>query len=87
MAHAARELASEIDFELIHVHDWLPATAGLELMHDWRIPLVATVHATEHGRYMGHLYTDLSRKIHDLESRLCREAWRVIVCSYSCATA
>ena len=82
LAHAARELASEIDFELIHVHDWLPATAGLELMHDWRIPLVATVHATEHGRYMGHLYTDLSRKIHDLESRLCREAWRVIVCSY-----
>ena len=82
LAHAARELAAEFDFDLIHVHDWLPATAGLELMHDWRIPLVATVHATEHGRYMGHLYTELSHKIHDLESRLCREAWRVIVCSY-----
>ena len=82
LAHAARELAAEIDFELIHVHDWLPATAGLELMHDWNIPLVATIHATEHGRYMGHLYTELSHKIHDLEARLCREAWRVIVCSY-----
>ena len=82
LALAARELAAEFDFDLIHVHDWLPATAGLELMHDWRIPLVATIHATEHGRYMGHLYTELSHKIHALEARLCREAWKVIVCSY-----
>lgn len=82
LAHAARELASGVDFELIHVHDWLPATAGLKLMHDLGIPLVATIHATEHGRYMGNLYTELSHKIHDLEARLCREAWRVIVCSY-----
>ncbi len=82
LAHAARELAAEFDFDLIHVHDWLPATAGLELMHDWRIPLVATIHATEYGRYMGNLYTELSHKIHDLEARLCREAWKVIVCSY-----
>lgn len=82
MVKAARRLAATEPFELLHVHDWLPAAAGLELMEEWKIPLLATMHATESGRHQGHLVSDLSRKIHALEHELCHRAWRVIVCSY-----
>ncbi len=69
-------------FDLIHVHDWLVAFAGIRLKHLWRIPLLATIHASERGRHQGELYTELSRAINEVEDELCMEAWRVIVTSY-----
>ena len=69
-------------FDLIHVHDWLVAFAGIRLKHLWRIPLLATIHASERGRHQGELYSELSRAINDVEDELCQEAWRVIVTSY-----
>lgn len=42
--------------------------------------MIATVHATEHGRN-GGIHTDLQRYIHESEYWLTYEAWRVIVCS------
>src|SRR5262245_43016129 len=41
------------DFDLIHAHDWLVAFAGVALKHAFRMPLLATVHATEYGRSRG----------------------------------
>lgn len=79
---AAQQLAAEVPFDLIHVHDWLPAQAGMELMELWRVPLLATIHATESGRHHGNLHSPLSQKIHSMEERLCHQAWNVIVCSY-----
>lgn len=66
---------------LIHAHDWLVEPAARALKHRFKLPLIATVHATEHGRH-GGIYTDLSRTISHYEWELCYEAWRVIVCSH-----
>ena len=42
------------DFDLIHAHDWLVAFAGAALKDEFKIPLLATIHATEHGRNHGY---------------------------------
>lgn len=67
-------------FHLLHAHDWLVAFTARALKHAWRLPLVATIHATEAGRNQG-LYNDLQRYISGVEWWLTYEAWRVIVCS------
>jgi glycosyltransferase involved in cell wall biosynthesis len=66
---------------LIHAHDWLVEPAARALKHHFKLPLIATIHATEHGRH-GGLHTDLSRTISHHEWQLSYEAWRVIVCSH-----
>ena len=66
---------------VIHAHDWLSEFAGKNIKHKYKLPLVGTVHATEHGRNHG-INTDLQRYIHGIEWELCFEAWRVICCSY-----
>ncbi|MDN5347153.1 MAG: hypothetical protein PWP65_717 [Clostridia bacterium] len=67
-------------FHLLHAHDWLVAFTGRALKHAYRLPLVATIHATEAGRNRG-LYNDGQRYINSIEWWLTYEAWRVIVCS------
>jgi glycogen synthase len=82
LERTALELRNDIGrFDLIHTHDWLGAAAGIALKQLWRIPLVATVHATERGRGRGMLMGRNAQQINDLEWRLTYEAWRVIVCS------
>ncbi len=66
--------------DIIHAHDWLVAYAARALKHGYRIPMVATVHATEYGRNNG-LHNQLQRSIGDIEWWLTYEAWRVICCS------
>lgn len=82
MGDFAEELSAELGgFDLIHVHDWLAAFAGERLKHAHKIPLLATMHATEMGRNHGSLYADLQQSIHSVEWWLAYEAWRVIACS------
>ncbi len=66
--------------DIIHTHDWLAAYAGRAIKHSFRLPLVATIHATEYGRNNG-LHNDNQRYISDVEWWLTFEAWKVIVCS------
>ena len=66
--------------DIVHAHDWLAAFAGRALKHSFKVPLVATVHATEFGRNNG-LHNDTQRYISDVEWWLTYEAWKVIVCS------
>ncbi len=74
-------------FDLVHAHDWLVVFAGQALKHEFHIPMIATVHATERGRARGGaLHTDLQRNIHGAEWWLVYEAWRVITCSYHMAS-
>ena len=68
-------------YDLIHAHDWLVAFAGVSLKHAYKVPLVATVHATEYGRNRGLPTGGVGRQIHNVEWWLTYEAWRVIVCS------
>lgn len=73
-------IAEEGGFDLIHAHDWLVADAAIALKHTFKIPLVATIHATEYGRYNG-IYNGQQKYISDKEKELAYEAWRVIVCT------
>ncbi len=81
MIDAGRKLFSEgLRIDLVHAHDWLVSYAACTLKNEFGIPLVATIHATEHGRN-GGIFTDLQRYIHHLEWQLTYEANQVILCS------
>ncbi len=68
------------NFRVIHAHDWLVAFAARAIKHARRLPLVATIHATEFGRHNG-LHNPTQNYISNVEWWLTYEAWRVIVCS------
>lgn len=76
----ANRLLDDLDFDLIHVHDWLVGFTGKTLKHSYHLPLVATIHATESGRNHG-IYDSHQKYINDVEWLLGYEAWRVICCS------
>jgi len=67
-------------YDLIHAHDWHSAFSAKSLKHALKIPLVFSVHSTEHGRNRG-IHSDLQRYIHEIEWMGTYEAWRVICCS------
>lgn len=68
-------------FNVIHAHDWLVAHAAASIKHAYRIPMVATVHATEYGRHQGHLPGPMNKLIHQIEWWLTFESVRTICCS------
>jgi len=82
MARQASVLINSLpsDDILIHAHDWLTAFASKSLKHRYHIPLIATIHATEHGRNHG-IYTGIQRYINSIEWELSYESWRIICCS------
>lgn len=67
-------------FDLIHGHDWLVADSAISLKHRFKIPLIATIHATEYGRHNG-IHNDTHVYISSKEGMLVYESWRVIVCT------
>lgn len=67
-------------FSLIHAHDWLVGFAAKTLKHAYKLPLLATIHATEQGRNHG-IHNELQNYIHKAEWLLTYEAWKVICCS------
>ncbi len=77
---AARLAREQGDFDLVHAHDWLAAFAGRAFKHAFRVPLVATLHATEAGRNAG-IHNRQQAYISDVEWWLGYEAWRAICCS------
>ncbi|MDI6710236.1 MAG: DUF1957 domain-containing protein [Bacillota bacterium] len=66
--------------DLVHAHDWLVGEAGVAISRRWGCPLIATIHATEHGRHRG-LHNALQRHIHQQEQHLADRARVVICCS------
>lgn len=65
---------------IFHAHDWLSLDSARELKYEYKLPMIATIHATEAGRH-GGIFNDTSKYIHEQEYWLTYEAWRVIVCS------
>ncbi|MEX0271958.1 glycosyltransferase family 4 protein [Leptolyngbyaceae cyanobacterium UHCC 1019] len=78
--HGGKLLLEEDSFDLIHAHDWLVGDAAIALKRAFKLPLVATIHATEYGRCNG-IHSEQQRYINSKESDLAHEAWRVIVCT------
>ncbi|MBD2198482.1 MULTISPECIES: glycosyltransferase family 4 protein [Calothrix] len=78
--HGGKLILEEGPFDLIHAHDWLVGDAAIALKSNFKIPLIATIHATEYGRYNG-IHTDTQRYISGKENLLAFNAWRIIVCS------
>ncbi|MBB3108588.1 1,4-alpha-glucan branching enzyme [Paenibacillus phyllosphaerae] len=74
-----KEAGGRID--MLHAHDWMVYYTAREIKLSYHIPLIATIHATEWGRNGGALHSELQHNIHRLESGLCYEATKVIVCS------
>jgi glycosyltransferase involved in cell wall biosynthesis len=65
---------------VIHAHDWLVGDAAIALKNRFKVPLIATIHATEYGRNNG-IHNDLQRYVNHKETTLIYESWRVIVCT------
>ncbi len=63
-------------FDMVSVHDWLSAIAGLTIKNSTQLPVVAHIHSTERGRQR-----DGSRTIQALERELGWQANRVITVS------
>lgn len=80
-AHGGKLIQELGGVDLIHAHDWLVSDAAIALKHLFKIPLVATIHATEFGRYNG-LHTADHHYIDRHERELVFNAWRVIVCTH-----
>lgn len=78
--HGGKLLLEDGPFDIIHAHDWLVADAAIALKHTFKVPLVATIHATECGRYNG-IHNEAQRYINGKERQLVHDAWRVIVCT------
>jgi glycosyltransferase involved in cell wall biosynthesis len=78
--HGGKLMLEEGPFDIIHAHDWVVGDAAIALKHSFKVPLIATIHATEYGRYNG-VHTDIQRYINAKEELFVFNAWRVIVCT------
>ncbi|OIU70966.1 hypothetical protein BHE18_18715 [Rossellomorea aquimaris] len=76
----AHELISQEKITHIHAHDWIVSTSAIKLKEFYSLPLITTIHATEHGRNQG-IYTELQEKIHREEQLLAAASDHLIVCS------
>src|SRR6185312_837203 len=82
MLAAGIELGERHDFDLVHGHDWLVATAGDQLARRLDCPWVVTIHATEYGRHQGWVDKHPQSHIHGVETWMARNADAVITCSH-----
>jgi glycogen synthase len=82
MLAAGLELGERLEFDLVHGHDWLVATAGDELARRLGCPWVVTIHATEYGRHQGWVEQHPQSHIHAVETWMANNADAVITCSH-----
>ncbi len=64
-------------FNVVHAHDWLVAYAARAIKRTYKLPLVATIHATESGRNRG-IHNKSQGYVNDVEWMLTYEASQVI---------
>jgi glycogen(starch) synthase len=76
------DVGRKVEFDVLHVHDWLTTSAGISFKHHTEKPLVITVHSTEIGRAQG-LHNPDSLAIDGIEWWATYEADRVVVTSGS----
>ncbi len=81
LLRAALPLLPHFRPHIVHAHDWLVAQSAVTLAAATRVPVIATIHATEAGRHQGWLPASLNLAIHSVERWLARSADSVITCS------
>ena len=81
MLAAGVEVGDRYDFDLVHGHDWLVASAGDHLAKRFRCPLVVTIHATEYGRHQGWVQSHPQSYIHGVERWMANRCEQLITCS------
>lgn len=86
MVRAALTRLTDWRPDVVHAHDWLVAHPSIALADVLDVPLVATVHATEAGRFNGWLSSPVSRQVHSTEWWLAHRADTVITCSAAMRT-
>src|SRR3546814_9072155 len=64
------QLREQLDFDVVHGHDWLVADASKRLARVTGAPFVTTIHATEHGRHQGWISEPPQSQIHATERRM-----------------
>jgi len=74
------KLVKENHYLFIHAHDWLVGAAAITIKEAYKLPLITTIHATEHGRNQG-IYTEMQKRIHEQEESLVKSSDKVIICS------
>ncbi len=82
MLAAGVELGDRHTFDVVHGHDWLVANACDHLAKRFGVPLVTTIHATEHGRHQGWVEQHPQTYIHGVERWITNRSERVIACSH-----
>jgi 1,4-alpha-glucan branching enzyme len=80
IAEQAIALSKKVKFDCIHAHDWLVSVSALALKKELNIPLISTIHATEHGRNNG-ITSPLQYEINQKEWELMDGSDKLIVCS------
>jgi len=75
------DVSQKIEFDVLHVHDWLTAPASIAFKHSVGKPMVLTIHSTEHGR--SGIHNPDSSTIDGLEWWAAYEASKVIATSDS----
>ena len=74
----AKDIASRIDHDIIHTHDWMTFPSGVEAKKVSGKPFIAHIHSTEFDRCGGHCVNPVVFKI---EKNGIRKADRVITVS------
>ncbi|WP_413380175.1 1,4-alpha-glucan branching protein domain-containing protein [Alkalihalobacillus sp. 1P02AB] len=80
MVQCLEKITRTVQFDIVHAHDWLVSVAAKAIKTTYNIPLLVTIHATEHGRNHG-IHNDLQFEINQKEWELTYEADQIIVCS------
>ncbi|MFZ9669073.1 MAG: glycosyltransferase family 4 protein [Solirubrobacterales bacterium] len=81
MLAAGVDLGDRFEFDCVHGHDWLVASACDHLARRFDCPLVTTIHATEYGRHQGWVDSHPQSHIHGVERWIANRSDRVITCS------
>jgi glycogen(starch) synthase len=81
MLSAGVALGDHLEFDIVHGHDWLVASACDHLARRFDRPLVMTIHATEYGRHQGWVDKHPQSHIHGVEKWVTNRADKVIACS------
>lgn len=76
-ADVVKKIASQLDIDVIHAHDWMTFPAGIEASRVTGKPLIIHVHATEHDR----AGSNGSEAVYRIEKQALRRSDKVIAVS------